>query len=80
MDILSLFEPYDNADLCLWFYFLSVMGFVFIFAVIVSTLVIGLSSKKIPSGFFVQMIFACLGYGIFYFQNRLLYSMCVKSV
>lgn len=80
MDIQSLFTPYDNADLCLWFYFLSIVPFAFIILVIISTIAVALSSKKIPSGFFIQMIFATLGYGVLYFQNRLLYSMCVKSV
>jgi hypothetical protein len=76
----SLFAPIENRDLCLWFYFLSVLGFAFVFLVIMSTVGVALSSKKLPSGFFLQMFFATLGYGVFYLQNRLLYSMCVKSL
>lgn len=76
---MSLFSPLVNRDFCLWFYFLSIIGFVFLFIVVLSSLFIGLSKKK-DFSFFVQMLFVALGYAIFYFQNRLLYSMCAKAM
>lgn len=79
MTELSIFAPFVNRDFCLWFYFLSVIGFAFLFISIFSMLFIGISKKKDYS-FYVQMFFVALGYAIFYFQNRLLYSMCAKSI
>ncbi len=76
---LSIFAPIDDRDFCLWFYFLSIIGFIFLFVSIFSGLFIGITKKK-DFSFFVQMFFLALGYGIFYFQNRLLYSMCAKSI
>ena len=75
----DIFAPFVNRDFCLWFYFLSVFGFVFLFVSIISTLFVGLSKKKDYS-FYMQMVLVALGYAIFYFQNRLLYSMCTKSI
>ena len=79
MTDLSIFAPFANRDFCLWFYFLSIIGFVFLFVAVFSALFIGLSKKK-DFSFYVQMFFVALGYAIFYFQNRLLYSMCAKSI
>jgi uncharacterized membrane protein len=79
MTELSIFAPFSNRDFCLWFYFLSIVGFVFLFAAVLSAVFIGISKKKDIS-FYIQMFFLALGYGIFYFQNRLLYSMCAKSI
>lgn len=79
MTELSIFAPFSNRDFCLWFYFLSIIGFVFLFIAIFSSLFIGISKKK-DFSFYVQMFFVSLGYAIFYFQNRLLYSMCAKSI
>ena len=79
MTELSIFSPFSNRDFCLWFYFLSVLGFVFLFVSIFSMLFVGISKKK-DSSFYLQTFFVALGYAIFYFQNRLLYSMCAKSI
>lgn len=79
MTELSIFAPFSNRDFCLWFYFLSIIGFVLLFIAVFAALFIGISKKK-DFSFYVQMFFVALGYGIFYFQNRLLYSMCAKSI
>ena len=79
MTELSIFAPFSNRDFCLWFYFLSIIGFALLFIAVFSALFIGISKKK-DFSFYVQMFFVALGYGIFYFQNRLLYSMCAKSI
>lgn len=80
MDIQSLFTPYDNADLCLWFYFLSIYFFTLLIVSIVATIIMAITSKKINFVFIIYTLIASLTYGFVYFQNRLLYSMCVKSV
>lgn len=80
MDFQTLFAPFQNHDLCLWFYFLSIIGFVFLAIAIISGLYLGLTSKKTNSSFYFSLLFVCSWYLIFYFQNRLLYTMCVKSV
>jgi hypothetical protein len=79
MTELSIFAPFEKRDFCLWFYFLSILGFVFLFMTVFSMLFIGISKKK-DFTFYLQMFFVALGYFIFYFQNRLLYSMCSKSI
>jgi len=74
----KLFGPLSK-KYCIYFYYLSVIGFILLLLVLVSSIYIALVTKK--SGIFTyQMIMVALGYLIFYFQNRLLYSMCVHSL
>ena len=79
MNLDTFFAPFQNQDLCLWFYFLSVAGFVLLIIALVSGLFVGLSTKK-TGAFYLSLLFVLSWYLIFYFQNRLLYSMCVKSI
>ena len=79
MDFQSLFAPFQNHDLCLWFYFLSVVGFVFLVFAVITGLYLGITTKKSGS-FYLSLLFVASWYLIFYFQNRLLYTMCVKSI
>ena len=79
MSDMSLFSPLANRDFCLWFYFLSIAGFVFLIVSVLSAIIVGIRARK-DSGFYIQMFLLSLGYFIFYFQNRLLYSMCAKSM
>ena len=73
----TLFSPLGK-QYCLYFYILSVIGLVFVAVVLFSAVVIGVSKKK-GLEFYFAAIMGSLGYAIFYFQNRLLYSMCVGS-
>lgn len=74
----QLFGPLDR-KYCMYFYYLSVFGLLLLVFLIASSLYIGVTTKA--SGVFgYQMVMVALGYGIFYFQNRLLYSMCVNSL
>ena len=79
MDFQSLFAPFQNHDLCLWFYFLAIIGFVGLVFALVTGLYVGISTKKSGS-FYLSLLFVLSWYLIIYFQNRLLYTMCVKSV
>lgn len=79
MDALSLFAPFKNNDLCLWFYFLSIIGFVFLVLAVFGAIFALFTQKKNSSILFLT-VYGAIPYLIFYFQNRLLYSMCVKSM
>lgn len=75
----DLFTPFQNHDLCLYFYFLSVIGFIFLVLSVMTGIWFGVTKKK-DSEFYLQIMLVSLGYFIFYFQNRLLYTMCSKTV
>ena len=74
-----LFGPLDT-EYCVYFYLLSVMQYficIFILGYLVFALLSG--NKKMDSKMISTMIFGALLYGVMYFQNRLLHSMCVKK-
>ena len=72
---MDLFTPLSK-DYCLYFYILSILGFVLI---ILNILFLAWNVYKRKNGSeIVKNIFSILGVFILYFQNRLLYSMCVK--
>jgi len=71
----QLFSPLSK-DFCAYFYYLSVIGFILLTILVVSTLLVGITKRK-NMEFYLQMISIAFGYIIFYFQNRLLYSMCI---
>lgn len=72
----ALFGPLDR-KYCDWFYYLSLVAFVFMVLTLLA-LVLGLFSKKAKSEHLGGALYATLMYAAFYFQNRLLYSMCLK--
>jgi hypothetical protein len=74
----TLFGPLDR-KFCDYFWLLSVLGFVLLAVLLISSLLVGISKNK-GSDFYVQTISIALGYAIFYFQNRLLHSMCTGSM
>lgn len=66
---------------CMYFYALSVLGFLALLSVVIFTVYSALTvGKKLPNGFFMSMLMTALIYGIFYFQNRLLYTMCAGTL
>lgn len=74
----TVFGPLSK-KYCMYFYYLSVLGYILFILAILSALYLFMTTKQ-SMAFLVQMLFASLGYGIFYFQNRLLYSMCNNSL
>ena len=66
-------------EYCFWFYILSVIGFVMMIISVITALYIGMVGKK-GMVFYTSMFAISLSYGIFYFQNRLLWSMCSKTL
>jgi hypothetical protein len=75
-DVVNYFFGPLNKEYCIYFYFLSIIGFISLVLVLVSSLFVGLSKKK-GGDFYMQSFAIAIGYAIFYFQNRLLYSMCI---
>ena len=73
----SLFSPLDKSY-CDYFYFLSVIFYVLFIIAIALYLVRLFTNKKTDSRMFWEMFIICSYYFVFYFQNRLLYSMCSK--
>lgn len=74
----NLFGPLSR-DYCVWFYFLSILGFLWLFFYLISAIYLGLIKKK-GADYWIMALTIALGYGIFYFQNRLLHSMCVGTM
>lgn len=73
----SFFGPL-NKDYCLYFYILSIVGFILLTMMLATTLMVGITKRK-GIDFYLQSVSVAIAYGIFYFQNRLLYSMCVGN-
>jgi hypothetical protein len=74
----TLFGPLSK-QYCVYFYFLSIFGFILLAIFIVSSILVGLSKRK-GLDYYMQVVGIALGYAIFYFQNRLLHSMCVGAM
>jgi hypothetical protein len=70
-----LFGPLSS-DYCIWFYFLSILGFLWFFFYLITSIYMGVINRK-RGDYWATVITVALGYGFFYFQNRLLHSMCV---
>lgn len=66
-------------EYCVLFYYLSVIGFVWL--IVALALFISMAvSKRRDASFFISAFLALVGYGVFYLQNRLLHSMCAHSL
>ena len=72
----SLFGPLSR-KYCDWFYWLSVFAFVFMIITIVSGMY-GMLMHKLEMKYLAAIFWSASTYAVFYFQNRLLYTMCVK--
>ena len=64
---------------CLYFYILSVIGFVLLLFVVIATIYQGFT-KKHPMSFYLSMVMLAVLYAMFYLQNRLLYNMCMGTI
>jgi hypothetical protein len=73
----TLFGPLPK-KYCVYFYILSIIGFVLFAVVILGTLVSGVS-KRLGLMHYISGLSIALVYGLFYFQSRLLHTMCVGS-
>jgi hypothetical protein len=69
----NLFSPLGK-EYCVYFYWLSVIAFIFLLLVLYNSLRL-LLKGKFKVLYFVISLF---GPGLMYFNNRLLYSMCLN--
>jgi len=78
--IKSFFEPLPR-EYCNYFYFLSIF-FAIIFVLTIVSAIYGLifNYKKFNVIFSLNMFMVIINSLLAYFVNRLLYSMCIKSV
>lgn len=74
----NVFGPLSG-EYCYYFYFLSIFTFAMFVLVIVGGLYTGLSKGK-GIDFYAGVIGGSLAYFIVYFVNRLMYSICKKSL
>ena len=70
----NLFGPLGR-EYCIWFYFLSVLAFISLILFFIPALWRGISTKK-DVWYFLGVLAVSFMYGLTYFQNRLLFSMC----
>ena len=79
----QLFSPLTK-DYCIYFYYLSVFGFSFFIFTLIAIVGMMITRNKTWDSEFRMLLFSLgyfiLLYFVFYFQNRLLYSMCVKTL
>lgn len=73
----DLFSPLSK-KYCVWFYYLAIISFVFLTIGLVSGIIYGVKHNKGMS-YYVAALVAGLGYFVMYFQNRLLFSMCIHA-
>ena len=73
----NLFGPL-SADYCLWFYFLSILGFIWLVFYAISAIYLGVIKRK-GGDYWMTALAISFGYFIFYFQNRLLHTMCIRK-
>jgi hypothetical protein len=79
-DLVSLlFAPFEKQVYCNYFLILEILVFIFIFIIFFSVLYLGITYKEGIRFYFDRMLIL-LVYVVFYFQSRLLYSMCVHSI
>ena len=77
----ELFTPLVDKKYCNYFYYLSVISyFMFILLVLLLGWVLIFHSKKINLYFISNFISIIISLFLMYFVNRLMYSMCVKSL
>jgi len=77
----ELFTPLVDKKYCNYFYYLSVISyFIFIF-VVLSFVLLALFHSKILNLYIISnFISLIISVFLMYFVNRLMYSMCVKSL
>jgi len=72
----SLFGPLER-KYCDWFFYLSLVAFIFMILTLMTGVFV-LMQKKMKTEYVVAVLWSSAMYGAFYFQNRLLYTMCLK--
>jgi hypothetical protein len=76
-ELFELFFGPLEKKFCDYFLLLSIIGFILLVTLLLSTISVGLYNRKSAS-FYMGALAVAMGYAIFYFQNRLLYTMCMN--
>jgi hypothetical protein len=76
----NILKPFNNVEYCDWFYYLSLIGFIILISILLLIILSLTKKEKTKKGYYLATLAALVTYTVFYFQNRLLYSMCVKSI
>ena len=74
----NLFGPLGG-KYCDFFFIFSLTGFIFFVLALLTGLMIGIK-KKLGVSFYLNVFFISTIYLFTYFQNRLLYNMCKKTL
>ncbi len=74
----TIFGPLSG-EYCYYFYFLSVIMFLFFAMTIIAGFYAGIAQRK-GMMFFFTVAAGSLTYFLLYFVNRLMYSVCAKSL
>jgi hypothetical protein len=74
----NLFGPLSK-DYCIYFYILSIVGFVLLALFLIPAIFMGIAKRK-GIDYYFTILGVSFGYAIFYFQNRLLHSMCMGTM
>ena len=70
-----------SREYCGYFYFLSIMfGFLFVFSILSIVYTFVVNYKKINSMFVANSLVLLINIFLAYFTNRLMHTMCVKSI
>lgn len=80
-NIMNMFFGPLNKDACLYFYFLSILfgiSFIFIAICIFLYIIKNYSKMDLKVGF--NLVLLLINAFLVYFVNRLLYTMCSKSI
>ena len=76
----NLFGPL-NKKYCAYFYFFSVAGFIIMITFMLFILIFFVRFyKKLNSHIMINLIMMVVNSFLLYFSNRLLYTMCLKSL
>lgn len=76
----DLFTPLDK-KYCIYFYYISVISFsFFILIFLTTTWCLAFETKKINLFFCMNSVSLMISTFLAYFVNRLMYSMCIKSL
>ena len=75
----SLLSPLDK-NYCAWFYILSFINLLFIVILIIGFIFTLLSKDKEIKKHSYPIFYSFIVLFFNYFQNRLLYSMCINSI
>ena len=70
-----------SRDYCIYFYAMSIFfGVVFVFSLLSSIIFIFINYKKVTLMFIVNALMVLINTFLAYFVNRLLNTMCTKSI